>query len=235
MHNSEVIVFDCCLWGEVIIQPRAELIMTTSDVCNHVELLCSITHRTNNIPPHVFFRHLTDAEHLKLFKLILNSLVSDSKYRCYTISLNTPIQVIKKFDELFTIFNKNKEQNFAIELLEYDIQQFGRLELAMLDNINKCSNVSLWLDDFGNNQANFDIIMSKKIAFSTIKVSKELFWALILSDILFLKSLLTFLTNHHQVVVEGVESKQHADFLSKFRNIKMQGYLFSPSKYLAHV
>ncbi|MBA6289747.1 EAL domain-containing protein [Colwellia sp. MB3u-4] len=209
--------------------------MTTLEQCNHAELLCSITSQANNIPADVFFRYLTEAEHLKLFKLILNNLISDSKYRSYTISLNTPIQVIKNFDECFPILDNNKEQHFAIEILEHDIQQFGYLELATLDKINKCPNVSLWLDDFGNNQSNFDILLSKKIAFSTIKVSKELFWGLMALDVLFLKNLLIFLSKNHQVVVEGVESVEQAGFLSQFSHMKMQGYLFSPIKHFAYV
>ncbi len=235
MDKLQLITFDCCVWGKVIIQPRTELIMTTLEQCNHAELLCSITSQANNIPADVFFRYLTEGEHLKLFKLILNALINDSKYRSYTISLNTPIQVIKNFDECFPILDNNKEQHLAIEILEHDIQQFGYLELAMLDKINKRPNVSLWLDDFGRNQSNFDILLSKKIAFSTIKVSKELFWGLMASDVLFLKSLLIFLSNKHQVVVEGVESVEQASFLSQFSHIKMQGYLFPTIKYFSYV
>jgi EAL domain-containing protein (putative c-di-GMP-specific phosphodiesterase class I) len=235
MDKLQLITFDCCVWGKVIIQPRTELIMTKLEHCNHAELLCSITSQANNIPANVFFRYLTDAEHFKLFKLILNNLMSDSKYRSHTISLNTPIQVIKNFDECFPILDNNKEQHFAIEILEHDIQQFGYLELAMLDKINKRPNISLWLDDFGNNQSNFDVLMSKKIAFSTIKVSKEIFWALIAADVLFLKSLLIFLSKNHQVLVEGVESVEQADFLCQFSQVKMQGYLFSPIKCFAYV
>jgi EAL domain-containing protein (putative c-di-GMP-specific phosphodiesterase class I) len=234
MDKPKLITFDCSVWGTVIIQPRIELIMTTLEQCNHAELLCSITSQANNIPADVFFRCLTEAEHLKLFKLILNALISDSKYRSYTISLNTPIQVIKNFDECFPILDNNKEQHFAIEILEHDIQQFGYFELAMLDKVNKRPNVSLWLDDFGKDQSNFDILLSKKIAFSTIKVSKELFWGLIVSDVLFLKSLLIFLSKNHQVVVEGVESVEQASFLCQFSQIKMQGYLFPTIKHFSY-
>ena len=235
MNKLQLITFDCCVWGKVIIQPSTKLIMTTLKQCNHVELLCSITSQANNIPADVFFRYLTEAEYFKVFKLILNTLMSDLKYRSYTMSLNTPIQVIKNFDECFPILGNNKKQHLAIEILEHDIQQFGHLELAMLYKINKRPNVSLWLDDFGNNQSNFDVLMSKKIAFSTIKVSKELFWGLVASDVLFLKSLLIFLSKNHQVVVEGVESVEQVSFLSQFSHIKMQGYLFSPIKRPAYV
>jgi EAL domain-containing protein (putative c-di-GMP-specific phosphodiesterase class I) len=104
----------------------------------------------------------------------------------------------------------------------------------MLDKINKRPNVSLWLDDFGRNQSNFDILLSKEIAFSTIKVSKELFWVLMASDVLFLKSLLIFLSKNHQLVVEGVESLEQAGFLSQFSQIKMQGYLFPTIKHFSY-
>ncbi|MBA6328533.1 EAL domain-containing protein [Colwellia sp. MB02u-6] len=234
MDKPQLITFDSCVWGKVIIQPRTELIMTTLEHCNHAEWLCSITSQANNIPADVFFRYLTEAEQLKLFKVILTNLMSDPKYRSYTISLNTPIQVIKNFDECLPILDNNKEQYVAIEILEHDIQQLGHLELVMLDKINKRPNVSLWLDDFGKNQSNFDILLSKKIAFSTIKVSKELFWGLMASDVLFLKSLLIFLSKNHQVVVEGVESEEQASFLSQFSQIKMQGYLFPTIKHFAY-
>ena len=69
-------------------------------------------------------------------------------------------------------------------------------------------------------------MISKKISFSAIKVSKELFWELFSSDKKFLQSLLIYLGKRHKVVVEGVCSTKHFDFLSQINNVFMQGFIF---------
>jgi len=226
MHDLGIINFNCSVWGWVIIKPRIEAIMTRPSMCENAELLCRINNQKGSIPVELFFQHLKEYEHVKLFKLILNNVISNPQNKFYTISLNTPIQVIRNFTDSFQLLRKNKHQNFALEILEHDINELGIYELGILEKVNALPNVSLWLDDFGNNQANFDIINSHKIPFSTIKVSKELFWELIDSDKHFLRSLIGYLSNNYQVIVEGVESKLQAGFISTIAGVQMQGYFF---------
>jgi len=220
--------FCSIIWGEVIVSPRVEKIISPPEECTSVEILCSIQDDNSCISTWHFFQSLTENEHVKLFKLLLNTVLKEPLTKNFTISLNTPIHIIRNINDFLPLLLNNKDQRIAFELLESDIRHIGTYEYGILERLNKLSNVNLWLDDFGNNQSNFDIVLSKKVHFNTIKVSKELFWALIDSDMSFLRSLLTYLSKDHSVIVEGIETKQQLDFISKIKGIKIQGYYFNP-------
>ncbi|MFT6835443.1 MAG: EAL domain-containing protein (putative c-di-GMP-specific phosphodiesterase class I) [Francisellaceae bacterium] len=230
MHILDEFTINTHVWGEVNIAPRLEAIMTTIDDCENAELLCTITRINSVIPPAIFFKCLTEYEHVKLFRLILSNIAKESKNRKYRISINTPIEVIRNFSEFFPLFNSFEYQKYALEILEDDVNKFDYFELGVLEIINDFPNVNIWLDDFGTNQSNFDIVNSNKITFSAIKVSKELFWSLLPEDLLFLDSLLRYLAKHHNVIVEGIESNKHVELVSKIPNVLMQGYYFSQAK-----
>jgi EAL domain-containing protein (putative c-di-GMP-specific phosphodiesterase class I) len=235
MHIMDKFTLRTAVWGVVKITPRLEAIMTTINDCENAELLCIIEHKGNLIAPSVFFKYLTEYEHVKLFRLILSNIIREPKNRKYRISINTPIDVIRNFSEFFPLFNSFGYQKYALEISENDINKFDYFELEVLEKINQFSNVNLWLDDFGTNQSNFDIINSDKIPFSTIKVSKELFWTLLPEDRLFLDSLLRYLGKKHNVIVEGVELDKHVEFISTIPNVLMQGYYFSEAKQTVNV
>lgn len=234
MHSLDMFNMSTSIWGVVTIKPRLEAIMTTADDCKNAEVLCSITHRGKIISPEVFFQYLTEYEHVALFKILLNNVTKEPKNRQYRISINTPVDVIRNFDEFFQLFCKFEQQKFALEILETDINKFGDIELEVLKKINMYPNINLWLDDFGNNQSNFDVINSKKIPFSVIKVSKELFWSLLPEDHTFLNNLLHYLAKRHVVIVEGIELFEHLKLISNIPNILMQGYYFSQTKQLVN-
>ena len=228
MFSLNNIDFTSVIWGRVVISPRIEKIITPPYTIENIEVLCSVANQDSSIAAYSFFQHLTASEHVELFKLILTAVLAEPSLKSYTVSLNTPIQVIRKLAELLPLLLSHNEQKIAFELLESDIQELGAYEYGLLDEINKISNISLWLDDFGNNQSNFDIVISKRVKFSAIKVAKELFWGLLDSDINFLKSLLTYLNQEHLVIVEGVETKKQVEFISNIKGVKIQGFYFNP-------
>lgn len=220
--------FSSVVWGDVIVSPRAERIVLPPNHCISVEILCSIKNESYPIAACSFFQSLTACEHIKLFQLILNSVFIDPLCEKFTISINTPIQIIQNIDEFIPQLLNNRNQKIAFELSEKDIQSIGSYECGILDKIEKIPNVSLWLDDFGNNQSNFDVILSNNIHFNTIKVSKELFWGLLKSDMNFLRSLLAYLSKGYNVIVEGIETQSQFEFISNIKDIKIQGYYFNP-------
>ncbi|PKI17183.1 EAL domain-containing protein [Colwellia sp. 12G3] len=230
MHSLNQFTINTAVWGEVNIAPRLEAIMTTINDCDNAELLCTIVQQGNVISPAVFFQYLSEYEHVQLFRLILSNIIKEPKNRQYRISINTPIDVIRHFSEFFPLINSFDHQRYALEILENDINKFGHFELKVLEKISKSPNVDLWLDDFGTNQSNFDIVNSNKIAFSKIKVSKELFWALLPEDLVFLDGLLRYLSKKHDVIVEGIELNKHVQYISNIPNVLMQGYYFSQTK-----
>jgi EAL domain-containing protein (putative c-di-GMP-specific phosphodiesterase class I) len=228
MFTLDNINFHSTIWGDVIVSPHVEKIISPPEECTSVELLCSIKNNNSCISAYHFFQNLTENEHVKLYKLLLTAILNEPLAKNFTISLNTPIQVIRNFDSFLSLLLNNKNQKVAFELLESDIQNISAYEYGVLERLNKLPNVCLWLDDFGNNQSNFDIVLSKMVSFNTIKVSKELFWALFDSDMDFLRSLLTYLSKAHSIIVEGIETKQQLDFISNIKGVKTQGYYFNP-------
>ena len=226
--------FRSIIWDDVKVTPRLEKIISPTIGCSSMELLCSVTTKKESISPEIFFLHLTESEHVQLYKLILDEVLRETSLREYTISLNTPVQVIRNFEKLLPIFLNHTEQKIALELLESDIQALGTYEYGMLEKISQLPSVFLWLDDFGNNQSKFDILLSKRVDFNTVKVSKELFWQLINLDRGFLQSLLSFLSKSYNVIVEGVETKEQLDFLTVIKGVRVQGFYFNPQRVTAN-
>ncbi len=225
--NLGHIHFSSIVWGHITIVPRVEKIISPPKHCEHLELLCSVHKNDDVINAAQFFQNLTESEHVNFFKVLLIEVIAEVSIKKHTISINTPIQVVRNFNNYLPILKANKQQRIAFELLECDIQALGVYEYDILNNLAKLPNISLWLDDFGNNQANFDIVLSKKINLDAIKISKELMWALVDSDVAFLRALLIYLKQDHTVIVEGVETRQQVDFLSTIDGIKIQGFYFN--------
>lgn len=220
--------FNTTVWGTVTIYPRAEKIVSANKDCLNVEILCAIETETSLVAASSFFKTLTTIEHIKFFKILLNSIFNEPLSTNFTISINTPIQVIRNAEEIVPMLMHSKKQKLALELCETDIQQLGAYEYGVLEAIDKMPNVNLWLDDFGNNQSNFDVLLSKNINIHTVKISKELFWGLLKTDVHFLRSILTYLSKDYGVIVEGVETKEHFDYISSIKGIVGQGYFFNP-------
>jgi EAL domain-containing protein (putative c-di-GMP-specific phosphodiesterase class I) len=85
--------------------------------------------------------------------------------------------------------------------------------------------VSIWLDDFGTEHANFDLV--NLVNFDAIKMSKELFWDLYENDKILLKYLIKMIKRKaNMIVIEGVNSFEKYIFC-KEQQCLMQGYFFS--------
>ncbi|GLX83761.1 hypothetical protein tloyanaT_00130 [Thalassotalea loyana] len=227
MQNLSKFYFNTAVWGVVLVSPRLEKIVLTAASSSNAEVLCSIHDGKSFICPHSFFDTLTKSEHIQIFKEILNCISGQPRAQNMTFSINAPMYIIQSPGVLIPLLMRYKEQKIALELSEKDVRRFGALEYGVLEVIAKMENVSLWLDDFGNNQSNFDVILSKNILINAVKVSKETFWGLFKSDKNFLRSLLVFLSKEHKVIVEGIETKEHSDFLLKIKGVGAQGYFFN--------
>tara|TARA_Y100000034_G_scaffold101927_1_gene126531 strand:- start:8715 stop:9425 length:711 start_codon:yes stop_codon:yes gene_type:complete len=226
MHYLKSFSFHSDIWGSVDLQPRLEKISASYSSYDSAEIVCSVTSQKGKINAEIFFSSISNCEHVEIFRLLLNIILADIRNLKYTISLNTPDSVVKNLSQFFKIFECNPQQKIALELNERNIDHLTETDFNTLNSINNFSNIFLWLDDFGTGKSNFEIVISNKISFSAIKVSKELFWELFSSDKKFLQSLLIYLGKRHKVVVEGVCSTKHFDFLSQINNVFMQGFIF---------
>ena len=116
------------------------------------------------------------------------------------------------------------------------IDQIGCVHFEVTENANKLLNndlalwsdpqsTTLWLDDFGSGNAGISAI--RDYHFDYIKIDKDLFWLLMQKDSgrPLMAALITFLSrNHHNVIIEGVESEAHRRWLQGMEWFAIQGH-----------
>jgi EAL domain-containing protein (putative c-di-GMP-specific phosphodiesterase class I) len=99
---------------------------------------------------------------------------------------------------------------FASDTMTLELVESGPLHLIIqiqdrLNEIRLNPRVHIWLDDFGTENSNFDVI--NVINFDGVKMSKALFWDLHKSDQTFLKHMVKMMKRKSDIVViEGVDS-----------------------------
>ncbi|HBQ8624416.1 TPA: phosphodiesterase MrkJ, partial [Klebsiella pneumoniae] len=84
---------------------------------------------------------------------------------------------------------------------------------------------SLWLDDFGSGYAGINAI--RGYHFDYVKIDKDFFWHLMRKESgrQLMDALVTFLSrNHHNVIIEGVESEAHKEWLQGMEWFAIQGH-----------
>tara|TARA_B110000503_G_C6785205_1_gene264958 strand:- start:119 stop:517 length:399 start_codon:yes stop_codon:yes gene_type:complete len=97
-----------------------------------------------------------------------------------------------------------------------------------LNEIRKNPRVRIWLDDFGTERSNFDVM--NVINFDGVKMSKELFWDLHKNDQTLLKHMIKMMKRKSEnVIIEGVDSFEKYIFC-KEQQCLMQGYFFNEIK-----
>ena len=90
---------------------------------------------------------------------------------------------------------------------------------------NNPQSTTLWLDDFGSVNAGIHAI--RDYHFDYVKIDKDFFWLLMQKDSgrPLMDALVTFLTrNHHNVIIEGVESEAHKAWLQGMEWFAIQGH-----------
>ena len=84
---------------------------------------------------------------------------------------------------------------------------------------------SLCLDDFGSGYAGINAI--RGYHFDYVKIDKDFFWHLMRKESgrQLMDALVTFLSrNHHNVIIEGVESEAHKEWLQGMEWFAIQGH-----------
>lgn len=99
----------------------------------------------------------------------------------------------------------------------------------LLNNVlatwNNPQSTTLWLDDFGSGNAGIHAI--RDYHFDYVKIHKDFFWLLMQKDSgrPLMDALVTFLSrNHHNVIIEGVESEAHKAWLQGMEWFAIQGH-----------
>ncbi len=116
------------------------------------------------------------------------------------------------------------------------VNHIGCVHFEVTENSNKLLNnalaawsnpqsTTLWLDDFGSGNAGISAI--RDYHFDSVKIDKDFFWLLMQKDSgrPLMDALVTFLArNHHNVIIEGVESEAHKAWLQGMEWFAIQGH-----------
>lgn len=89
----------------------------------------------------------------------------------------------------------------------------------------KAHSTTLWLDDFGSGNANINAF--RGYHFNYVKIDKDFFWHLMKKESgrPLMDALVTFFSrNHHNVIIEGVESEAHKEWLQGMEWFAIQGH-----------
>ncbi|WP_142502585.1 EAL domain-containing protein [Klebsiella sp. 2680] len=116
------------------------------------------------------------------------------------------------------------------------IEHIGCVHFEVTENSNKLLNnalatwrtgqrATLWLDDFGSGYAGINAI--RGYHFDYVKIDKNLLWDLMKKNAgrPLMDALVTFLTrNQHNVIIEGIESEAHKNWLQGMEWFAIQGH-----------
>jgi EAL domain-containing protein (putative c-di-GMP-specific phosphodiesterase class I) len=183
--------------------------------------LCVINKGIKQICSTRFFSELNHQDTYTIYRHVLSVLTTQPTS---AISLNTSIDFLKAhYVEM--LLSEFVDVKLILELLETSpLHSIIQIE-DQLNDIKEHPRISIWLDDFGNERANFDLI--NVINFDAVKMSKELFWDLYENDKILLKYLVKMIKRKaNMVITEGVDSFEKYIFC-KEQQCLMQGYFFN--------
>lgn len=116
----------------------------------------------------------------------------------------------------------------TIGCLHFEISEFSSTLVKRTPDIDALGDkYSFWLDDFGAGYAGFGALAMQSFRF--IKMDKNLLWNLLKqkNGQQLMDSLLHYFSaNHYQVIVEGIETKEHLRWIDKMPWFALQGLLW---------
>lgn len=188
-----------------------------------VECLSRFNHIS--VPPEYFFLHsdinlreYIFMEQLKLIEqhqnwFIKNNIIATINIDDDTLNLLCQSAVKERVEQLRYIHFEVKENSGIL------------LDNTSLNRSNLPEASTFWLDDFGSGYAGMKAI--RNYHFDYVKIDKDYFWYLMHKESgrQLMDALVTFLTqNHHNVIIEGVESSPHKRWLSGMNWFAVQGH-----------
>ncbi len=182
--------------------------------------------RFDNLPvsPEYFFRHATAAVRERIF---LEQLGLIEQHKAWFLR-NHISATINVDDHILTLLRQKeiKEKIAALTSVHFEVTEYAE---KLLNNTlaawQSPQDTSLWLDDFGSGYAG--ITASSGYHFDYVKIDKDFFWHLMRKESgrQLMDALVTFLSrNHHNVIIEGVESEAHKKWLQGMEWFAIQGH-----------
>jgi EAL domain-containing protein (putative c-di-GMP-specific phosphodiesterase class I) len=218
-------IFIECKGKQYTVYPKVELVTDCLSNNNYMyEMTCIATESGTQLCPIKFFSELACRETYVIYRHALESLRDQTTSR---ISLNMDINFLRSHyvEMLLSEFGNDM---IILELSETSsLQSIVQIQ-DRLNEIRKNPRVRIWLDNFGTERSNFDLI--NIIDFNGVKISKELFWDLYKNDQMLLKYLIKMMRRKaSMVIIEGVDSFEKYVFC-KEQQCMMQGHFFNEIK-----
>ena len=182
--------------------------------------LCS----SKSISPEYFFRHATAAVRERIF---LEQLALIEKHKEWFLHNNISA-TINVDDHILNLLRQKeiKDKIAVLACVHFEVTE--NAENLLNNSLAAWQNpqdTSLWLDDFGSGYAGINAI--RGYHFDYVKIDKDFFWHLMRKESgrQLMDALVTFLSrNHHNVIIEGVESEDHKKWLQGMEWFAIQGH-----------
>ena len=182
--------------------------------------------RFDSIPvaPEFFFRHANAALRESIF---MEQLALIEKHQAWFID-NGISATINVDDHILGILRQPQIETYInhLKCVHFEVTENAK---GLLNNAlaswNGPQTSTLWLDDFGSGYAGISAI--RRYHFDYVKIDKDLFWHLMQKEYgrPLMDALVTFLSrNNHNVIIEGVESEAHKNWLQGMEWFAIQGH-----------
>lgn len=176
------------------------------------------------VSPEYFFRHATAAVRERIF---LEQLALIEKHKEWFLHNNISA-TINVDDHILNLLRQKeiKDKIAALTCVHFEVTE--NAENLLNNSLAAWQNpqdTSLWLDDFGSGYAGINAI--RGYHFDYVKIDKDFFWHLMRKESgrQLMDALVTFLSrNHHNVIIEGVESEDHKKWLQGMEWFAIQGH-----------
>jgi EAL domain-containing protein (putative c-di-GMP-specific phosphodiesterase class I) len=189
-----------------------------------LEVLCVVMNDSKKLCPALFFTELSNDEIYMIYRHVLDSLETQTTS---TVSLNIDTDFLNS-NHLDMLLSEFGSSTIVLELMETSSLQSIIQVQHRLNKVKQNPSVRIWLDDFGSERSNFDVL--NMLNLDGVKMSKELFWDLHKNDRILLKHLIKMIKRKsNTVVIEGVDSFDKYIFCKEQRCM-MQGYFFNEIK-----
>ncbi|KAF1370208.1 EAL domain-containing protein (putative c-di-GMP-specific phosphodiesterase class I) [Yokenella regensburgei] len=176
-----------------------------------------------------FFAHASEALRTDI---LLEQIALVARYQSWFCDNNVMVTLNIDEQTLMTLDNEFiSERVNAIGCLHFEVNEFSRTLTRHHPTSRALSEkYSFWLDDFGAGFAGFSALAVQPFRF--IKTDKCLLWSLLEKNNgqeLMSSLLRYFSANHHLVIVEGVETEAHRQWLADMPWFALQGMLWQES------
>ncbi len=182
--------------------------------------------------PQDFFRHATAAVRERIF---LEQLALIEKHKAWFLR-NHISATINVDDHILNLLRQKdiKAKIAAMTCVHFEVTENAENLLHnSLAAWQSPQDTSLWLDDFGSGYAGINAI--RGYHFDYVKIDKDFFWHLMRKESRtgqLMDALVTFLSrNHHNVIIEGVESEAHKESVAGNGVVCYPGTLLAGSQY----